>query len=132
VLTLLRSGDATGALARWRALHEIATRAESIRQNRARLQETARRYLQHEDYRLRLELGVYQGFAPKVDPESALDSEDTKLLATLNQEFVARTDLPRRVRWERRRLSRGHPLQTEWSRSVLLASQGAGSTLERR
>lgn len=51
VLALLRAGYTTGALARWRALHETTVKAEFISQGGVHLAETAKRYLIHEELR---------------------------------------------------------------------------------
>ena len=72
VLALMRAGYTTGALARWRALHEIATRAEFISGAGEFLLETARRYHRHEHYRSIRELKFWQGWYRKVDPSLAL------------------------------------------------------------
>ena len=48
----MRAGYSTGALARWRALHETATRAEFISRagSGEKVYETAERYLDHAEY----------------------------------------------------------------------------------
>jgi hypothetical protein len=78
VLVLMRAGYGTGALARWRALHEIATRAEFISGGGRLLLETARRYVQHEQYRQLRELETLQGWIRKIDPGQALPRDTWK------------------------------------------------------
>jgi hypothetical protein len=88
VLALLRAGYGTGALARWRALHEAATRAEFIVHACARPAEAARRYLQHEEYRNRRELAILQGWIRKASPEHAIPPEAMKAMAAEDDEVI--------------------------------------------
>jgi hypothetical protein len=75
VLVLMRSGFETGALARWRALHETTTCAEFISAGGYDLLETARRYLQRVEFRTARKAGIWQGWMRKVDPDRALPRE---------------------------------------------------------
>jgi hypothetical protein len=61
IAALLRVGLATGALARWRALHELSIRARLIRLGD---EETASRYLQHEEQRKRAQERQRHSSAP--------------------------------------------------------------------
>jgi hypothetical protein len=79
VLVLMRAGYTTGALARWRALHEIATRAEFMSGGGLLLFETAHRYLQHEEYRQLLEIERREGWMRKIDPSRAMPRESWNL-----------------------------------------------------
>jgi hypothetical protein len=67
VLALLRTGFSTGALARWRALHETTTKAEFISAGGSELLlHTAERYIQHEEFRGNQSLQLWKGLSKKL------------------------------------------------------------------
>ena len=74
VLALMRAGYSMGALARWRALHEIATRAEFISAGGQLLLPTAERYLRHEEYRQKNELLAVAEHLQQRSPKRSLRS----------------------------------------------------------
>jgi hypothetical protein len=69
VLALLRTGYSTGALARWRALHETTTKAEFISGGGEHLLDTAERYLRHEEFRVNRSLELWKGLLRKTAPD---------------------------------------------------------------
>ena len=82
ILTLLQSGFADDAHARWRSLHEIAVFSSFIQQGG---QELAERYLHHEiiqQYKLACE---HQKYENRINEETISEEEFDKLKATYSQ-----------------------------------------------
>jgi hypothetical protein len=77
IAALLRSGHASGAHARWRALHEVVVVAFFIAKHG---QETARRYRLHDAVASYRALADYQRFAPELnyDPFDAKEVQEIK------------------------------------------------------
>jgi hypothetical protein len=71
VLTLMRGGYHTGAFARWRALHEVATRIEVISGAGDLLLDTAERYVRHEQFRENGWLALERGLDRKLNPNDS-------------------------------------------------------------
>ena len=90
VLALFRQGFSAGALARWRALHEITTRAEFISQSGFSLDDTAERYLNHENFRMRAELLLLRAWMKSGGYDQPITREHTRGFADLDAELVAR------------------------------------------
>lgn len=75
---------------RWRALHEITTRAEFIAQSGAYLDETAESYLDDEDFRTRAELRLMRTWLKAGGQDQVITREHTRSLAELDAELVER------------------------------------------
>ena len=69
---LLRSGHATGALGRWRSLHEVAVTGYLIREGG---DELAERYLLHENVSSYSDMVEYNEYADSIDGERFTDEE---------------------------------------------------------
>jgi hypothetical protein len=72
IVTLLRSGHASGAHARWRALHELAVVAFFLKKHG---QEVARQYLLHDAVASYRALADYQRFARELNYEPFSEAE---------------------------------------------------------
>jgi hypothetical protein len=69
VLTLLRTGHATGALARWRAVHELTTHAEFLSRFGEAISGTLERYDAHDKlFREYRSLRLYQAWISRLHP----------------------------------------------------------------
>jgi hypothetical protein len=81
VLTLLRTGHATGALARWRAVHELATRAEFLSRWGQTVDGTLERYRTHDRFfREYRSTKVYQAWMRRFHPDYAEPGEKLRSL----------------------------------------------------
>ena len=72
VLTLLRSGYASGAHARWRTLHEVAVVAFFLREHG---DEVAHRYLEHDWIQIYKSALVHRRYAQRLGHDSLTDEE---------------------------------------------------------
>jgi len=92
VLTLLRSGYADGALARWRTLHELTTTAFFVAKHGKNI---AIQYLEYEDIERYYEMLVYQkncdalGYEPLAEEEiQAIVCRKDELVKKYGEEFI--------------------------------------------
>lgn len=92
VLSLLRAGYSSGALARWRALHEVATRGEFIVNVSPDQQNVGRRFLEHESFRHRRELGALQGWLRHTSPAETISRQEMRALVAMDDEVLDRYD----------------------------------------
>ncbi|HET8981019.1 MAG TPA: DUF5677 domain-containing protein [Solirubrobacteraceae bacterium] len=90
VLTLFRAGFSAGALGRWRALHEITTRAELISQAGMFMDDIGERYLEHENLRGRAELRLLRTWLKTGGGEQVITRDLTRSFAQLDNELVDR------------------------------------------
>lgn len=91
ILALIRTGHASGALARWRALHEIAVVADFLS---GRGEELSRRYMAHDRVAAYRGLADYQAFAERLNYEpftpeevTAKEAEHERLLREFGRDF---------------------------------------------
>lgn len=91
ISVLIRSGYASGANARWRTLHELATVAFFIGDHDF---EVARRYLEHQAISANKELRAFERFAPRLNEQPIeeaaaleLKAERARLLALYGEAF---------------------------------------------
>jgi hypothetical protein len=78
ILVLLRSGHASGALARWRTLHEIAVISQFLKQEAPRI---AERYMAHADVLRAKRIVSYQAFAERLGEVPLTPAEETSIRA---------------------------------------------------
>jgi len=83
---LLRTGHATGAMARWRTLHELAVAMMFIAQHG---QEVARRYLEHQFVEMYHAAGRYQEYCERLG-EEPLSKEEIDDLRIRHDELIAK------------------------------------------
>lgn len=91
ILALFRSGHASGALARWRTLHELAVVALFIRDHD---RVTAERYIVHADVRIVGRLDAYQRHAEALG-EERLTAEEERAIRNRRTEVLASVTNPR-------------------------------------
>lgn len=95
ILSLLRAGYGVGAHARWRALHEVATQAEFITGCGGRLAEqTARSYLEHQEFRTASEVKTVQALIKRVAPERRFTAEAMTAFRAIADAAVERHGAP--------------------------------------
>jgi hypothetical protein len=72
ICSLLRSGHASGAYARWRTLHELAVVASFLREHD---DDVARRYLEHDSVQIYKAALMHRRYADRINEEPPTDEE---------------------------------------------------------